>query len=503
VSRRLSSLFVVSGMAANTVLVAVQSVVLIPLYVRGIGARLYGAWLGSGDLLSWMMVSDLGIADLLVQKIGAAHGRGDEREAGEWFATGLAVLAAVAAVVAAAGVGISFLLPRLYDLPPDEGARLQWAFAVAAAASATTVLFNACFGYARAAQRPALLAAASTLSTLAAFVTALALALAGHGLAAIALGFVARAAVLWVGMAVFLARDIPASVRAHMRVRASVAREMARSAPATALAVAAYVGMNQSELFIVSLLLGPEAAAAYMLNRKAVELARALADTVVWASFGSFAHLVGSDERHRALDVYREVLSVRTTLSVASGAAFVALNQSFVSVWVGAEYFRGQWLAALLALQAVVAGNCFLANYLYRASGAVVPGAVLLVAESAARLVLMVALARVVGMPGIPLAGIVTGGVFLALTHARVRALGARLGAADRPLALRYWAACAAVLAAGAALGTAAARPHWAYVLGAGAVLTAAALAGLAWNNHYLRRYPASLAARLASPRGA
>jgi O-antigen/teichoic acid export membrane protein len=494
--------FVMVGMAANTAFVSLQSVVLIPLYVRVIGARLYGSWLGSGDVLSWMLVSDLGVADLLVQRIGAARGRGDDRAVGEWFGTGVVVLSAVGVLLGLAGVGGSFLLPRIYGLQGAEAHSLQRAFALAAGATGVTVVFNAFYGYARAVQRTAGLALASSLSTLAAFVTSLVMALSGFGLAAIAYGFVARAVVLLLGVGVSLAIDFPPAVLGAVRFRRSLLGEMVRSVPATGMAAVAYVGMSQSELLIVSLTLGPELATAYMLNRKAIDLARSFADTVVWGSFGSFAHLVGSDQRHRALEVYRELLSVRTALAVAAGAGFLALNRSFVSVWVGPSHYQGLALSAVFALQAVVAGNGFLVNYLYRASGKMVEGSLLLVAESALRVGLMVALAASIGLVGVPLAGVVTGGAFMAYTQRRLREVGASLGAADRPLPQRYWAVCGAVLGAALALGAWVAAPRWVFVLGGGAVVAAAGMAALVPSNGHLMRYVPRLTARLGAVAG-
>src|ERR1039457_4824351 len=93
VSRRGAALVSLAGGSAGTLLVIIQAVVLIPLFLRYVGPRLYGAWLASGDFLVWMQSFDLGLPNLMIQRIALAHGRGDQRSVGEWFGTGTAVLA--------------------------------------------------------------------------------------------------------------------------------------------------------------------------------------------------------------------------------------------------------------------------------------------------------------------------------------------------------------------------------------------------------------------------
>ncbi|HET6230002.1 MAG TPA: oligosaccharide flippase family protein [Longimicrobiaceae bacterium] len=501
--RRTSSIFVMAGGGMQSLIVGLQSIILIPIYVRQVGERLYGAWLGSGDVLSWMLVSDLGITNLVIQKVAAAHGAGDERDVGRWFASGTAVVAAICAILCAVGIGASFAFPRIFGLQGAEADALRRTFVLATVSTSVVILHTAFYGYARGVQRTGLLSATTVVSTLLQFAISLVLALRGFGLLAIGYGFVARAVVQVIGMAIFFAREVPAGVRANLRVDREVLRELGRTVPATAVAGFAFAAMNQSELLIVSLLVGPAAAAVFMLNRKAIELARALSDSVTFGTYGAYAHLVASADRGRALNVYREILSVRTALAVLMAAGYVALNRSFVSVWVGPEKYVGLTLTALFAVQSIMAGNAFLANYLYRAAGFIVEGSMLLLAESVLRVGLMVGLCLWLGLPGVPLAGIASGAVFLLVTHRKLRAFCLGFQAADRPISPAFWGVCAGLLAACVALGAGYMSRHWLYVFGAGSGILALGAVALAPTNAYLARYRAAVASRLPMLRGA
>src|SRR2546425_8841364 len=107
-TRTTAALASLTGNSLNVLVVSVQALLLIPLYLAAVGPRLYGAWLASGEILTWMQAMDLGIPNLMIQRIAAAHGGGDRRVAGEWFASGLLVLGLIGAVIAVLGAVFSF-----------------------------------------------------------------------------------------------------------------------------------------------------------------------------------------------------------------------------------------------------------------------------------------------------------------------------------------------------------------------------------------------------------
>ena len=486
--RRRSSLLVMAGMGGTSIVLAVQTLLLVPLYVERIGARLYGAWLGSGDLLAWLPVADLGTGDVMLQRIAVAHATGDRAAVAEWFATGWRVVVGVALAVGAVGAALAFVLPALLGLGASSAPAFTRAFAVAAAAMSAQVLFNGGFAYARAVQRTMLLSLANTAAFAAGFGVSFAWILAAGGLDAIAAGFAARAVVQLASVGVFLRRERVFSDTAA-RFSRDKFRDLVRVVPLTALSTVSFLAMSQSEFLLVAVLLGPEASVLYMVNRKAVDLARAFADSVVWGTYGAFAHVAGSDPDGVALRRYREIVVLRTVLAVALAGAYIAFNRSFVGVWMGPDYPMGLGLSVAVGVNAVVTGNAFLVNYLYRASGCVREGALLLTVESVVRVALIVGLVRAVGVVGVPLAGILTATVALAVTHRRLVVHFRAAGAADEPVEARFWVVCAGVLALCTAAGAWGGVARWSYVLGGGGACFALALAVTASSSTFFAGY--------------
>jgi O-antigen/teichoic acid export membrane protein len=468
------------GSTAVTVVVAVQALVLAPLFLREIGAPLYGAWLATGELLVWLQAFDLGLPNLLIQRIGAAHARKDPATVGEYLTTGLLALALIALAAAAAVIAMAAWVPPFIGIVGPEASTLSGSLIVAGVATAVAIPTSAVLGFSRGIQQTGWMSAVLVISALAGFVVTLTLLLTGAGLWAAAFGIASRCGILVLGAAIFVGAHLRRGLSGHFRLRRAVWNEVLSLSPVTALGGLAYAGMNQSEAAIVAAFGTPQLAAAYTLTRRAADLARVLIDMLGAATYGSFAHLVASSERHRALSVFREITDLRLSLAIAAAGAYLSVNGSLVGAWVGSSMYLGIWMTLAFALQMLVVGQGYLLNYLYRATGAVGPGSWMLLGEALLRIPLMIVLFLALGVVGLPVAGIITAAAFGAWAWSRARhALGidfaGALPASQRLLAVRL-----AVIGLGCAIGWTFQQPSWSWTLGMGVVFTVVSVSLLA-----------------------
>jgi O-antigen/teichoic acid export membrane protein len=494
-SRRWATLATLTGSSTNTLIISIQAVVLIPLYLNAIGPRLYGAWLGSGDILIWIYAFDLGLPNLMIQRIGAAHGRGDPKSVAEYFATGLVVLALVALAIALVAVLLSFPLPAWMGLSGAEAQTLRWCFIVGSIATAFNLFNNSIVGFSRGIQNTTFMNVVGIISSLAGFAVSLGLILTGWGLWAVAFGLVARSGVSIMGSAIFVIRSVRGDLYRFFRVQWSILHEFVVVSPVTALGGISYAVMNQSEAALVAIFLKPELAVVLTLTRKALDVARGLVDMIAFASYGGFAHLVSSDQRHRTLQVYAEINSLRLSLAVALAAAYMAVNASLLSVWTGSAQYGGAWLTILMAVQFIVVGGAFLINYLYRATGPIMKGSMALLVESMVRVPLMIGLLLWLGLPGVPIAGIVTAGIFGWLAY---RWLLKEVLSFSEPLprfSAPVWVGRAIIFSVGMLLCMYVRWETWTYVLVVGSAITFMGSAVLIYVDPVLSTVRASLTA--------
>jgi O-antigen/teichoic acid export membrane protein len=476
-TRREAALATLSGNSVSVLIVSLQAILVIPLYLDAVGPRLSGAWLASAEILVWMQALDLGIPNLMIQRIAAAHGRGDMQSGASWFASGQLLLAVVAGVVAAAGVVLSSSLPPLFGLAGSEAEVLRDCFLLGTVASCATLFGNGFVGLSRAVQKTAFLSGMLIVSAVVGLLTSLTLVLMGWGLWAVAVGLVARAVVSLAASLVFGILAWRKEFGVPFRIDRSVVRQLIEATPATAIGGVSYSLMSQSEIVLVASLARPELAVVYALTRKAADLGRSLVDMIGFATYGGFAHLMGSPQRDQVQRVRSQILSLHLSAAVAVAAAYLAVDRSLVVVWVGEDFFGGLPLVFMMALQSVVLGHSYLINMLYRATGRVIEGSLALVVEALVRLPLLATLLLLFGLPGLPAAAILTAVTFAVLTHWLTLR---ELGSVTRPV---FWpvspvtAGRLALLAVAGLLALAIYAPSWLYVVvGGGTVAAVGAL---------------------------
>lgn len=405
-SRRKAAVATFLGSGANTFIVAIQAVALVPLYLSNCGPRLYGAWLASGDFLVWIQAFDLGLPNLLIQRAGSAFGAGDRSTASRWFGTGIWCLGGVAVMVAVLGILVAPWIPGLFHVVGNEASTLGGCFALGAIAAGLSLFNNIFVGYSRAVQETSFLNRALVIASMFGFGVSLTALLLGAGLWSVPFGLLARSSLSLLASCWYTSQILPANLRGAWVPDRIILLEYWQNLPATAAGGIAYALMNQSETAVIGSITRPELAAVYNLTKKAIEVARSLVDVIAFATYGGFAHLVASGTGREIRKVYREIRTVRLVAAVAAASAYLVVNGSLVSRWVGSTLFGGQALTLLIALQFLASGEAFLANYLYRAAGNVGRGSWLLALEAVLRISLLSIGVWCFGISGVPLATI-------------------------------------------------------------------------------------------------
>lgn len=470
-SRRNAARSTLVGSSLAILVSLAQAFFLIPICLDQFGSRLYGAWLGGTELLIWIQLLDLGIPNLMMQRIGAALGRGDAEEGGRWFVSGFMVMLGLAALLALLGVGGSAFVAEWADVVSAQAAVFEDCFRIGVVASALLLLNNAFVGLSRGVQQTAVVNGTLVGGAVAGFAISLSLLLAGAGLWALAWGLLARAVVSLAGGIVFLLGLNRTTLRLSRRLSPAVLHEITSLVPSMTGASVGYLAVAYSEIALVMTILGPSAAAVYGLTRRAADAARSLLDTIAYAVYGGFAHLLGSEERERAPAVLKEILLARWACACLAVACYTAVNRGFVTLLFGAEHWGGVWLTVAFGAQLVISGQGFLVNYLYRAAGAVREGSILLTVEAALHIVATIVALKLFGMLGAPVAGTLVALGMLLLTAKRLKTLlpgeKSRPSPADRRLA---WSA-AAIVGLGTLIGALVRTHSWPLLATVGTLL--------------------------------
>jgi hypothetical protein len=451
-SRRRAAYAILIGGYINIGVVIVQGLLLVPLYLQYVGPQLYGAWLGSGDILGWLAVIDMGLASLMIQRIGAAYGRSDRQLISQYLTTGLVTQMALVILLFTGAVVISRWVPGLMGVEGKGANVLAGCIVLAGAASGINILNNGVAGFAIGLQRPVFMSVATLTGAVCGIAITIWLLLIDWGLWAIPIGWVFRDGFTLVGNTIYAVFLYRAEVHVSLRLSRQVLRDFGTVSPPMFLAKLGGAFAGRSEAALIAIFIKPELATVYVLTRRAADILRMLLDRFGAATFAGFANLIGTGHRARAADVYKEIMDLFAPVAIFSISIYLSANQTFMSLWVGNDFYGGELLTTLIGLSVLVSAGSNLVNYLYSATGKIARGSMVLLVEGLVRLGLMGLLLWWLKLPGLPIAIILTGAVASSIT---LRWTRKELGEAQGPrVALWKMLIYGGLLALGAALGT-------------------------------------------------
>jgi O-antigen/teichoic acid export membrane protein len=328
---------------------------LVPLTLHAIGARTWGVWLASGEVLSYAGMADLGVLSILPWMLAEAEGRRDREALSKLVSQGVWLGAAVGIIYAALALALWQFLPSAMFLTPADRQIVgpPLAFAVLAAA----------IGYPITTYRALLTGVQDVFFN---GILALGQAALAAVLAAVLLwkGFGLYALVFSAAVPVFLGH-IASFIRA-----ATIAPDVVwRFAPPrfdylrTLLAngFGAWLGglgwqlLAASNGIVITYMGHPELVPVYACTAKLSAMCMQLGWVLPDSSHIGLAQLHGartSPERIRRVVIM--VQRVHLLIAGATACILFAFNPAFVTRWVGPGFFAGLSLNALLAIGVIL-----------------------------------------------------------------------------------------------------------------------------------------------------
>ncbi len=107
------------------------------------------------------------------------------------------------------------------------------------------------------------------------------------------------------------------------------------------------------DVLLVGIILGPSAAAVYATTGAVLRMAIGPVGQLLSSSAAGIAGLCGRSEWHRVASVRIEMQVVGIALMTVIGAGVLALNEPFLTLWVGAGFYGGNITNLLLVLVAL------------------------------------------------------------------------------------------------------------------------------------------------------
>ena len=388
-------------------LALVRNIVLVPIYLHYIDLSEYGAWLATGGALAQILVTDFGLAGVVVQRVAHSLGAADMVRLRALIAAGLVNAAALALVLTLLCVALSPLLPGLQGLSELQTHRVLQSFLIAVAANGCAVPGNTLTGIIRSMQRAAAAGSIVLIADLVGVVATVLALVSGLGLLALPLGLLGRSVTTVVGGIGVLATTWVHEKWPRLQFDRAQSMALWRDSLQFFLTSVAMKLQSNANVLFVGMISGPQSAAVYGLTVRAHETVLLLIAQTNTALAPSLAHLLGGNGQQRFRDLLLKLLLITAAISAVGMATTVALNQLFVHLWVGAAAFGGQSTSLWMGVALWVASVAYVAYEASIAAGQFSRIARTFISASAVHVVLLLILVRF-GMWGAPVALLLT-----------------------------------------------------------------------------------------------
>jgi O-antigen/teichoic acid export membrane protein len=382
----------------------VSGLVVTPIVLHELGTKTFGIWSFIASITLYLMVLDFGVGPSIVRFAAEARGRRSPEDANVLASVGLALYGVIGLVTLPVGLALAWLVPELVTTPDALiwPARISTFLVVLGIALRFPLgLFN---NLLLGQQRFDLQNLANFVST--ALYAALVAILIPRGGGLILLGAITLGTTLLrLGLPLaWLRSELPNLQLSRVHLSRERIRELTSFSWSNFLINLATTVVFSTDVVVVGIVLGPEAAALYAIPAKLFQLTSGLGSVGTRLLYPALSEYEGS----REIDRQRRLL-LTGLRGVSAATLLLALPLLFIpgqliEAWVGDGFGESAAVMALLALVALVHQPIYLLTQFLIARARQREIARIVVVAAAANVVFSVVLASSVGIWGVALA---------------------------------------------------------------------------------------------------
>ncbi len=328
---------------------------LVPLTLHRIGARPWGLWLASGEILGHAGMVELGVVGVLPWMLAEADGRGDRAAMRRLVGSGFWICTVVGVAYGVIALAVWSILPSVLRLTADDRAMLAAPLAFVVLSNAVSYpmrVFRAVLTGLQDARFNGILNIVNSLLEVG--ITSV-LILKGYGLFALSLGLALPPLVVLVIGVVRVMVVAPDLLRGWSRPTLADMRPLFASGFGVWLSSFGWQLLAATTATVITYLGYPEWVPVYSCTARLGMVSTQLSWVLPDSGLVGLAQLSGDpDGKGRVRHMVLMMLRLHMLLAGAAMCGYLIVNPAFVARWVGANYFGGVSLTALLAVGIVL-----------------------------------------------------------------------------------------------------------------------------------------------------
>jgi O-antigen/teichoic acid export membrane protein len=409
---------------ANTVLVTVAGLWLTAFLLDHVGQHQYGLWLIGLQIMSYMMLLDLGMVGLVPRETASAVGRAGE---GKEAADLPVIIGQISRIVLYQMPLVAAAVILLWFAVPAEWEALRGPLTIMALSFLVVFPLRIIQGVLQGLQDLTFLGAWQALIWLLGTAVTVALVWQGWTLYALAIGWIVgqlgMIAAGWHRLRTCFPHVIPRNSRP---LSWQIARRYLTSGWWVSLAQIAQALISGTELIILGHFLGPGTVVSYFCTGKLVTVLSHHPLMLLQTALPALSELKAGASREKVFQVSQALTQATLLLTGAVVCVVAVTNHGFVAWWVGSQQYGGNWLTVAFLVSMLLRHWNSTAVYSLFSFGRERHISVVTLVDGVVTVVAMAGLVVVIGPIGAPLGSIL--GVCLVSLPWNLSSLAAEVG---------------------------------------------------------------------------
>ncbi len=327
----------------------INSILLLPLYVKNIEANTLGVWLATTSVLYWMTIIDPGIGEVLQQRIAELRGRKEYNEIGKLIGSGFVSSLFILLIAILVGFVCYYSLGFIINKDVSKYPGLSTALLFTIIATGLSLVSFTLTGINQGLHNSAHVAISSLTANFLFLIVNVVLLLMGFGVMSIAISNLVRA--LYINFFNFISLKRLVNREgldflydtSHLKKFIRIFSFTSTSKIITGLA-------NSMDMVVLARYISPGMITIYEINKRPINLTGSLIGRHSVALMPSISHLKGEGDKHVIIELINKQFKFYVYAALFAVFMFAINYYNLISLWVGEGKFIGNTVLALLLL---------------------------------------------------------------------------------------------------------------------------------------------------------
>lgn len=330
-------------------------VVLVPLYLKFIPSNVYGLWLATGNVLTFLTIVDPGFSGVLQQKISYNYGKGNIKLVGEYALTGSIIAFLFVILVAVFGFLLYFNFSKIVPISIDLESFLsiKKAFLFSLIGTLLMLMYYTVGAIDYGILSSKAIGLINQFGNFGSMLSIIYFLNNGHGVVSLGYSSVIRGSIyllLSVTYTIFRFHHEKIKLNFNFKGLSEFKSHMGYN-------FLGKIGLNmvsQINSYVSAIMINPHSATILKFSQTVPEMSKLLVTRIA----NSFAPILPNLQGKGDTDLLNHFISKLIFMAIYLLGiiliGFIMLNRSFVSLWVGESYFAGNLLNVLIVVLVVI-----------------------------------------------------------------------------------------------------------------------------------------------------